>query len=487
MELDEKAAMSSLMRILPVHRGRAIHPDLIRRVLLVLLTICLGVATAYLTVRGQWRLALGLIAALPVLIVLHRYPWASLLIWFLLVPFLVATDSAADRQVYWVIHRALPPAMVGMIIISTLLGVRKAQLPRLGWAELSVGGYIIVSLAFILLLSKRTLATTYHFYDHVFVPICLYLIVRLLRPGQKEIGWLVYIALFVVISQTAIGLISWLAPSLLPSTWLGLAGLRTTGSLRSPAVYSTALIFCGLLALHAGINRRSTLGRLAHLGTFALALVGVFMTFSRGSWLGGSLVLLGVIYLYPGLMLRVLVVAALVATLLGGNILADQLEFADQRLNSTDTALSRLPVYYAALRMFQEKPLFGWGYLNFDIYDREYQGRVGDLVNPVKDHTSHNEYLTILAEQGLIGLGLFLTPVLWWLVRSVRVFSRLPKQGYLNRRLLISFWLVVAHYLAVSSFSDIEVVFALGLWWITLGFIGSLVMRGMEQPGGAPA
>ncbi len=34
--------------------------------------------------------------------------------------------------------------------------------------------------------------------------------------------------------------------------------------------------------------------------------------------------------------------------------------------------------------MFQARPLFGWGYGNFDRYDREFQGRAADLVNSGK-------------------------------------------------------------------------------------------------------
>ena len=58
------------------------------------------------------------------------------------------------------------------------------------------------------------------------------------------------------------------------------------------------------------------------------------------------------------------VLAAGAALVLGSGILASQIDFASERLRSeraTESALSRLPVAYASLRMFQQKPLaFGF-------------------------------------------------------------------------------------------------------------------------------
>jgi O-antigen ligase len=152
---------------------------------------------------------------------------------------------------------------------------------------------------------------------------------------------------------------------------------------------------------------------------------------------------------------------------------------AKHRLSSEESdnsALSRLPVYLAAIRMFKEKPMFGWGYDNFDRFDRKYQARVGELVNPdEKDHTSHNMYLTMLAEQGLMGTGFYLFPFAFLFWKSTKVGDYIPKRGVLNRRLFFSLWLVILSFFIVQNLAPMVVVFGLGLNWITLGLIANLI------------
>lgn len=453
------------------------------RVLLVLVAGVLGLTAAFLTVNGTWQFAVVVIAAIPAAIILHRYPFAALLIWMLLTPFLVTVQTSVDRQVFWLIHRALPPAAVVLVVVSSMLRVTRRTLPSLGLAEAAMFGYVLVSLAGILVLSRTPSASIIHFYDRVIAPMFLYLLVRLLRPGEEAFRWLVPVAVFVVVSQLVIGTLSWVAPQVLPGHWLNLVGIRTTGSLRHPSVYSTALTFFGLILLHVAHTRPHGLARTVFTLLFALTVVGIFMTFSRGSWLGGLIVMIGLFRLYPRVVVPILAVGLAIMMVLLTGPLSAYLEYANERLSATDSALSRLPVYYAAAQMFEARPLFGWGYLNFDLYDREYQSRVGDLVNPAKDHTSHNEYLTILAEQGITGLALFLTPALWWLLRSVRALRHMPPDGLWSRRLLLILWLALLHYLAVSSFSDIEVVYGTGLWWVTLGLTGSIAAGAVESSG----
>jgi O-antigen ligase len=100
---------------------------------------------------------------------------------------------------------------------------------------------------------------------------------------------------------------------------------------------------------------------------------------------------------------------------------------------------------------------------------------VADLVNADKDHSSHNFYLTLLAEQGLVGFALFVIPVVWWLVMTVKAWTDLPSQGLISRRLLAVLWLFIIGFVLVNTFQSMRVVFSLGLWWVTLGLIASVV------------
>jgi O-antigen ligase len=127
--------------------------------------------------------------------------------------------------------------------------------------------------------------------------------------------------------------------------------------------------------------------------------------------------------------------------------------------------------------MFEAKPLTGWGYESFDRYDRDFQQRVGDLVYPVKDHASHNLFLTTLAEQGLVGFVLLFGPMFVWLVRTKRRWRALPMSGFLDRRLAAALSLVLASFVIVNCFFRMQISFGFGLWWLTLGLLASLVAR----------
>ena len=127
--------------------------------------------------------------------------------------------------------------------------------------------------------------------------------------------------------------------------------------------------------------------------------------------------------------------------------------------------------------MFEAKPVAGFGYENFDRVARPFQGRIGDLVYPEKNHASHNLFLTLLAEQGIIGIALYLAPLLVWLARSVARRSRLPVDGLLGRRFVAVLWLALLAHIVVNNFSRMHLPFGLGMYWLTLGLVATLVGR----------
>lgn len=452
--------------------------ELALKAVVLLLGTGMALVSARLIVQGMWQFAVALIAALPGLILLHKQPFLALIVWLFLAPFLMHTDTSMERQLYWIIHRALPLLTVGIIILSSALGVNKRRLPRLGWPEFGMAGYVALSVASIYLFNNNPLAALYTYYDRVFTPMCLYLIVRLSMPGEKEWKWLLLAAFFISISQSIIGILSWFAPQFLPDDWLTKVGSRTVGSLVNYTVYTTTLTFSGLLVLHAALNMRPGLMRKLYIAAFLLSAYSIFISFSRASWLAGIVVLLGLVYIYPKFMIKLGATVLPLAFVLGGVILASQLEWARQRLYSAEaerSAVSRLAVYYAGYRLFQDKPVFGWGYGNYDLYDRQYQWRVPGFPANAKDQASHNLYLTLLAEQGLAGLIFYLIPFFWWLATAVKRLPALPKGGFRSRKLLIVLWLVIFSHVIVNNFSNMQIVYGLGIWWITLSLIARLV------------
>ncbi len=438
---------------------------------LLAIGVTASLAAGFLVANDLWPIAFGMLAALPAFVILHRYPWSAVLIWVIVSPFLIFTDSNLLRRVFWVVHRGLPFLTLVIMAVSNILRIQKRSYPKLGLPDWLFLGYVIATFLSILFQSSSTSTTAILAYDRIFSPFCLYLIVRLVAPRGKDMNYLIWGAVFIAFTQTVFGLMYWSVPGLLPSGWPSEAP-RATGSVRSVGLYTCLLLFAGLLLLHAGMNARVRWKKFLFLGLFGFSYLGVLLSFSRGSWLAGLVVLAALFAMYPRFIIRLFVIGGAAIIFLAGSLLSEQIELARERLNSEHTALSRLPVMFASVQMFAARPAFGWGYGNFDDYDRQFQGRVGDLVNPdEKNLSSHNFYLSRLAEQGLIGVGLYAGPTLWLLFLTFFLFRSGQFESASDKNFLILLWLVLLNIFIVHNFLDMILFLAHGLWWLTVALI----------------
>lgn len=452
-------------------------------VLIFLGAVALAVAVGYLVVTGNALLGIAALFAVPAFILLHRYPWSAVLIWLLVGPLFAETIDSAGRQMYWIIHRALPPAALIIMVVASRLRINVRTFPRLGLPELGMLAYVIVSIFSIAMTNERPLATFYLFYDRVISPMSLYLLVRLWSPTKTDLHRLAPALLVALFIQLIVGLVAWYAPSMLPGAWLKEEFGRTTGTLSSYGAFAAMMIFAGVFLLRAALNHRAGWVRRLYMISFVLAGFGVFMSFSRGAWLAGCLVVLGLILIDQRRVLQVALIAIPAVYFLAAGPLSGQLEWARERLYSEESeqsALIRLPVFQASLRMLAAKPVFGWGYENFNRYDTRFYTPVEGLRTPVKNLSSHNSYLTLLAEQGLVGTLLFLTPFFWWLMKSAQKIFRMPSEGMWGRKSLILSWLFIVAYVAINMFHNMRVPFGLATWWLGLALIANIVERQEE-------
>lgn len=443
--------------------------------------VMVGLLAALLLARGLWPFVIVALFAYPGFLLLHRRPIIVIPIWLFMGPLITVTQSPAVRAVFWVIHRGLPLAALIAVLVSHTIGRRDRRLPKLGLPELLMGGYVVATLVSILYRSLEPLTVTYLAYDRVMAPMMLYLVIRLAEPGEQELRRLMPVFAFVLIFETVVGALSWVAPGVLPGYWLNHQGSRTVGSLSEVNLYGSTVLISGLFLLYGAIASRKQGRMFLGMGLFALALFMAFFTFSRASWLAASVVVLGLLLYRPRQIGIFLVSAASILLLLGSSgALDEQLELADRRLlseQSANSALSRLPVVVASVRMFNERPIIGWGYENFDRFDYQFHGAFGNLIFPDRDHASHNLWLTLVSEQGLVGLILFTGPVVYWLVQTRRHFHRLPNAGYVSRTLVVVSWLGIAALVVVNNFTRMQLPFGFGLYWILLGLIASMIHR----------
>jgi O-antigen ligase len=442
----------------------------------LLIGLVLAFELASMAITSSPTLPLAIALAIPGFVLLVRYPWVAVIAWALFLPYFV--KPSGDAGIFYnIFHRALLPGTLGLTVLFRLLrGEAAGPRVRLGWPELAIAGYATIVVVNILAVSTDPALAAERFLDRAVVPMCAYLLIRFLDPGPAELRWLIPVALITIAAQGAIGIVSWVAPGVLPAGWRVLEGQRSGGTFANPNAFSSVLVVCGLL-LFALLQRRGRWPR--GLMTAAAATVPFFVaiSFARASWLAGGVVALLLNLRYPRRLIPWTAAAALVGVIAGATVLAPAVAFAEQRLATDQTADARIVGDVASLRMIEDRPLLGWGYDDFDLYWNSYKTRVGDIAVS-EGSTSHNTYLTLAVETGLPSLFLFLFPTVYWLVASLRNRRRLDRADP-PQSLVFPLWIGIAFILTAANFYDPIrfLVFVTTTWWVALGLIAVAVER----------
>ena len=213
----------------------------------------------------------------------------------------------------------------------------------------------------------------------------------------------------------------------------------TFGNANFLAAYLAAVIPVSLAA--AGSARRAV----ARAGCgicAAVMLVALFLTRTKGGWLGAAA---GIVFLFigwaiiirrePGGAKRRMARAAAAAALLCvvglavvGFSARGRVALREARKSfsiSDSSQVSRFLMWKTGLLMVREHPVLGLGPGRFDAHYQPYQGRVleldkdGERYYPILGvaQRAHNDYIQTAAEIGLAGLAAFL----WLLWRSLRI------------------------------------------------------------------
>ena len=135
------------------------------------------------------------------------------------------------------------------------------------------------------------------------------------------------------------------------------------------------------------VTAKGKLAKLASLSVFALLLLGVYWTGSRGSMIGAFAVFFAFFYIRFGKVKAMLVAAMGVPA---GFIALMSFRSIDDKDAS---AMDRLTAWYEGIQMVKYRPLFGFGKNRF----LEYHPKV-----------AHNSFVTIMSELGIIGYTLWM-------------------------------------------------------------------------------
>ncbi len=222
-----------------------------------------------------------------------------------------------------------------------------------------------------------------------------------------------------------------------------------------------------------------------------ILLVAIFFSISRAAW--ASLVGAFIVYLMIKFRIRIAWVLTLAVTVLvlffsfQEQILMklernkqdsskDFIKHVQSMSNITTDAsnLERINRWKSAIRLFEDRPIFGWGPGTYQFVYAPYQ-KVEDKTvistNVGNKGTAHSEYLLILSEEGILGLISLLTILI--LVASTAINTYYQTDNAKTKQYVLLLFLGLITYIAhafLNNFLDTDKA-AVPFW----GFIAAIV------------
>src|SRR3972149_3862174 len=231
---------------------------------------------------------------------------------------------------------------------------------------------------------------------------------------------------------------------------------RITGTFVHPNQFAHYLLLIVTLAAIFIFESRKPLVK---IGMFLLSVavsVLLFNTYTRGAWLGLILVLCLLGILKYRKLLFLTPVMLLVVAIISPSFIAQR--FADLRdpnpYGPGNSMAARVEIWKETYPLFAKNPLIGNGWGRSILYGRAKILTKTGLSNiALSEQPTHNDYLRLLAETGILGFGAY-----FWLLFAV---SRWGWHRYVqsthsfSKGIALGFWTLTVVYFTLSTDSNL--------------------------------
>lgn len=180
--------------------------------------------------------------------------------------------------------------------------------------------------------------------------------------------------------------------------------------------------------------------KLALLGVIALTLLAILTSHSRGAFL--AICAMGMVFWYYSSRKVIIGVVLVLAAIVAWNVMPESWH---ERMSSISdyqndsSAMGRINAWWFAYNLALDHPFTGGG---FGTFTQELFLRYAP--NPTDFHDSHSIYFEVLAEQGFVGLALFLMLGAGALITSMRNIAMAKKREDLAWAVALSRMLIVS-------------------------------------------
>jgi O-antigen ligase len=357
--------------------------------------------------------------------------------------------------------------VLALLLVAMLVLGRfriRAAWPITGWL-LAVIAYFFVSALVTGFQTRSVVSIHYRLIGGYFFPFLVFILI--LHAVQREVHVrrvaLYFAALSVYLGFTGwceqFGLDALIWPSFIRNPEVGIHWGRVRGPFVLSPAMGLALTYCFFSNLVLARNVRQ--GRWMLYLLDAGMIPPIFWTKTRSVWLAFVLCcMIWAVYSRRRTM-RVVSVSVLLAALLAIAVLNMENFLTPERakggLTDTDPILLRIGLAQMTWEIVQAHPWFGLGFGHFRDFA---PGFVNDPSSPFYAFGStaleHNNLLSIAAETGVIGVGLYIAMMVALFRSSIRLYRRLPPSasGFFSRDAVVLYWILAAAYFIDGTFRE---------------------------------
>jgi len=237
--------------------------------------------------------------------------------------------------------------------------------------------------------------------------------------------------------------------------------------------------------------KKSLLNSLFSWGTLIVFLIAILLSYTRAAWLSLAIALLVMaIIILKIRFTTIMAISAILLILIGSyqteilyrleqNRTPSSKDFIDHaksisNIRNDPSNLERLNRWSCAIRMFEERPVWGFGpgtfQFEYGAYQLSYE-KTRISTNFGTNGNAHSEYLGPLAESGILGTLSFILIMVFTIITAVRVYSQ-SKDSKLRIIAVISLMALVTYWVHATLNDFLDTDKASAPYW---GFIAILV------------
>jgi O-antigen ligase len=365
--------------------------------------------------------------------------------------------------------------LLALLAQAAMLWYRGERVPfRIETTDLLLGLFVLWLLARTLSQPLGTLvpgqpSTVMHLVNGYLVPLALFAVLRLapVSPGQLKplVACLALLGLYLAATAVFEVTRQWqfVFPKFIADPTLGIH----FGRARGPMLQSVRLGMCLLLVLMCWpvftvwLKPNSKSLWMATLVVVPALLLGIFLTYTRSIWMGAALVLgVQVCACLQGVPRKLALVGAMLVVVLGLAVKGKDLVAFKREYSAAETREStymRASFAYVSWKMFQDRPVAGFGFNQFQVHNRSYlSDRSTDLrLESIRGYVHHNSFLSLLVDLGLVGFALYSAVIVGFTRKAWKLWFT-PSVPHWARGIGLSTLAVLGVHLIQMAFHEVS-------------------------------